>query len=201
MNVQLALIYGVTLSALLLIWLITSLASRQWLTLGSLILGDDGRFSSSKFQTVLWTLIVVAAYIAVYTAHALKGDFNPTLNVPTNLLILAGLSAGTWVGAGVITRSKLDQGQVKTSVDPQSASTAQLVKNDSGKTDLGKFQLIAWTLIAIAIFLISMHQNLSQYVFSGTTTLAFPDVDSSLLAFTGVSQAAYLGNKAASPLV
>src|SRR5580658_4469110 len=62
---------------------------------GELVYGQDKRPSSSKLQFLLWTVVVIFSYVAVYSARALKGYYFAIDEIPTNLMITMGLSIGT----------------------------------------------------------------------------------------------------------
>lgn len=62
-----------------------------WLGGGSfsfrrLIAGKDGGMSTSKFQAALWSIVALAAFVAVYVAHMLKGQYAPSIELPANLI-------------------------------------------------------------------------------------------------------------------
>jgi hypothetical protein len=186
-----------TLGALIVLWLIMRLFTRGQFSFGRLVEGTDGRYSTSKFQAALWALALIAGYVAIYVARSLKGEVQFTIEVPANLLLLSAASAGTFVGAKVITEAGLQSGRV--SKPPAAdAKAGDLVNDDSGNTELGKFQLVAWTLIAVSIFLFTIHQSLVAYFAPDSSFLlrSIPDVDTTLLALMGISQATYLFKKA-----
>lgn len=56
-----------------------------------LILGEDGRFSNSKFQTVLWFSVLIVAYLATIwlRARELGGDMLGGVDIPQNLFLLS----------------------------------------------------------------------------------------------------------------
>jgi len=66
----LALAYGLGIVAIALFLAIASLAPKSFGGPVGLIVGEDGRLSSSKFQFFLWTAVVVFSYVALYVADA-----------------------------------------------------------------------------------------------------------------------------------
>jgi len=64
-----------------------------------------------------------------------------------------------------------------------------LIGDDNGNPDLSKMQMIAWTLIAIVIYLILVIDEIN----SGRPRL--PDIDASLMVLMGLGDGAYLGKK------
>src|SRR5271157_4752919 len=59
------------------------------------IVGQDNRYSNSKFQVALWFWIVISSYIAtvVFRVWCAGWDFFGAVSIPQNLLVLSGLSA------------------------------------------------------------------------------------------------------------
>jgi hypothetical protein len=149
--------------------------------------GDDGRASTSKFQVLLWFGVVVFSYVAVVTSRFQAGETDPLAGIPANVLIALGISVVTVTGAAAVTASQVNAGrEVKTSTDNK--GLAPLVQTDAGQADLGKIQLLGWTVIAIAVFLATLAREMPA-------PDSLPDIDPALLVLTGVGSATYLGGK------
>jgi hypothetical protein len=73
-----------------------------------------------------------------------------------------------------------------------------LVSNAAGKVDIGDFQMIFVTILAVIIYLLEAGYGLASVSFSAQVTL--PDIDTTLLSAFGLGQGAYLVKKAASKL-
>ena len=91
----------------LLLWL---LRGRQW-TFGALFDGEDRGPSTSKFQFCVWTVVVLYAYVGLSAARWFRGQAGFLGEIPPNLLIAMGLSAGTALGAKAITSYKFRSGR------------------------------------------------------------------------------------------
>jgi len=159
-----------------------------------LVEGADGRPSTSKFQWFLWTVVVIFSYVAVYAARVMKGNFEVITEIPANVLIVMGLSLATMTAAKGIMVSYVASGRMtKTKVDPKvdsrSTGLGLLVQDDTGFPDLSKIQMVAWTLIAIGIYLIRVVHEIS------CTPPELPDIDPALMVLMGLGQGAYLGKK------
>jgi hypothetical protein len=74
------------------------------------------------------------------------------------------------------------------------SAITELVKNDS-ELSLGDFQMILVTLVAVVVYLVQLWHFLETMNLS--YAIALPDIDGSLTTLFGISQASYLGNKAA----
>ena len=60
-----------------------------------LVEGADKRPSTSKFQWWLWTVVVIFAYVAIYASRVNLNHFEALSEIPQNVLIALGMSAGT----------------------------------------------------------------------------------------------------------
>ena len=153
--------------------------------------GADGRPSTSKFQFFLWTVIVILTYTALYTVKLTLHEFDPITDLPQNVLIAIGMSVISASTAKAITVSYINTGRIsKASVAPGKGRFGDIFQDDSGVPDLSKLQMIAWTFISIATYLVVVAQHIAK----GDPRI--PDIDSSLMALMGLGHAAYLGKKA-----
>jgi hypothetical protein len=179
----LAVVFGlVTLDA---VWLVVGVTTRMWNPLG-LIEGANGKPSSSKFQWFVWLIVIVFAYVVLWVIRAKQGKFGASSEVPVNLLTVLGFSTVT-VSAAKGIRVGYAGGAPPVTEDQKSG----LLKDDAGYPELAKIQMVAFTFIAVGIFVVTLiHQIAHDPV---QTTL--PDIDSSLLVLMGLSQGGYLGKK------
>lgn len=177
----------------------------------SLTLGKDGLYSSSKWQMLVWFGVLVVAYGATIVLRWWAGGIAYTgcVAIPGKLLILSGLSAFTFAAAKTIRRVKESRaaararggspGDEKPAARPPRARfPADLVRDPGGPPDLGRFQMVVVTLLAVAVYVIRVFACLGQVELAGTTSL--PDVDTTILGAIGISQGAYLAKKAVAPL-
>lgn len=167
----------------------------------ALFLGTDNRYSSSKFQTVLWFSLVISAYIAIvyHRIFAAGWSYVGGVDIPPNLLILSGISVLSFTAAKAITVGKVEKATSEGRTDVKASADAprvlDLVTDDSNRTDLGDFQMVAITILAVIIYAISAVEFMDHIEFRRVVTM--PDVDATLLSIFGLGQAAYLGKKAA----
>jgi hypothetical protein len=166
-----------------------------------LIVGEDGRFSNSKFQTVLWFGVLVSCYLATFWLrfHELGGDMMGGINIPQNLLLLSGMSALTFTAAKGITVTKIQNARAAGVLNIKSfADTARfwtdLTSNDSSQFDLGDFQMLIMTFLAVGTFLVLVIHFLGAL--EARTIVDLPDVDTTILASFGLGHGAYLTKKA-----
>lgn len=162
-----------------------------------LILGVDNRYSASQFQTVLWFWVVISAYMAlVFHRLASAGwSYVGGVDIPSNLLILSGVSVLTFASAKLISRSKAADADAPRPLSAAAPRPADLVQDNAQRTDLGDFQMVVITALAVLIYAISTVEFMERIEFRRVVTM--PDVDATLLAIFTLGQAAYLGKKAA----
>jgi hypothetical protein len=166
-----------------------------------LIMGEDGRFSNSKFQTVIWFGVVIISYLATLwlRARELGGDMLGGVNIPQNLFLLSGMSAVTFTAAKGITVTKINNAAAAGIVNSKPRATvasfwSDLTSNDSNQFDLGDFQMLAMTFLAVGVFLALVFHFLGSL--EARTIVELPDVDTTILASFGLGQGAYLTKKA-----
>lgn len=161
--------------------------------------------SSSKFQALLWTLIVLFSYSSIFGARFLETlaeDAVTTLPeilkalpmIPINLFLLMGFSVTTAAGSKSVTISYKTRGIV-------SPKSGGLIQNPQGQGDLQKTQMLAWTIVGAFIYLMKVVTYISLKSYNLTDDFgmplvpALPEVDNTLLILMGVSQGSYLTNK------
>lgn len=177
---------------------------------GALTLGADGPHSSSKWQMLVWFTVLVVAYGATVVLRVWAGGiaYVGGVEIPARLLVLSGLSALTFAGARTIRQVKesraaarrraANAGESGRATRPRPRFPADLVRDGSDPPDLARFQMIVVTVLAVAVYVIRVFGCLGRVELAVTTSL--PDVDTVLLGGVGISQAAYLANKAVAPL-
>jgi hypothetical protein len=182
------------IGALISLWVIAFIFTKGHPA--ALFLGTDNRYSSSKFQTVLWFTLVISAYIAIVSHRIAAAGWTYVggVDIPPNLLILSGISVLTFTAAKAITAGKVEgKPDMKTSASAPRATN--LITDDNDRTDLGDFQMVAITILAVIIYAISAVEFMEHIEFRRVVTM--PDVDATMLSIFGLGQAAYLGKKAA----
>jgi hypothetical protein len=126
-----------------------------------------GGYSISKWQIWVWTLVISGAYSAVFIAARILVWKDPLLrniavmpSLNTDLLLLLGFSSVNAVGAKAIVEHQKRRGERPQEDEEEKKQNdkmryASLVAGAGGSVDIYKLQLLAWTLIAIGIFIIN----------------------------------------------
>lgn len=174
------------------VWVVYQLATGSW-KVWRLADGQDGALSTSKLQWFVWLAVIVFSYTVLWVARASSGHYVAISDVPANVLAVLGIATGSAVVAKGITVSQISNGQAAkanaASGDPRPAGGA--LSDDDGVFDLSKVQMVAFTVIAVVIYLATVLHRLR----TDPVNTALPNIDSSLLVLMGISHGGYLGKK------
>ena len=211
MPMQQCMSYLTGLAGLAALWLIVLMATNKhpW----ALVIGEDGRPSTSKFQMMIWTAAAVFSYLAIYQIRFSSGFGQDLPATPTNLLIAMGISVVTAVSAksiavGTQARNNVAVAKAVAAGVPVAAKPASLsgiFADDSGKPDLGKVQVVLWTVIAVGVFLSNVFAlihspgcpHIDPQTKIATYPLGLPDISQTLMILMGLGHGAYIGKKIA----
>ena len=181
--------------------------------LGALVIGSDGRASTSKLQAVLWTFAVFFAIVFMMlwgrsagcgmstgprcqSAHNARAAFDRFVNrdLQPEYFVLLGFPLTAAVAAKAITTAKVENGtMVKEPLRPDEGdggfaqALREIISNDAGETDLLDAQYFAFNLLTLAFF---FTQFLTQ------PAAGLPDLPATLIALSGLSAAGYTTKKA-----
>ncbi|MVT11226.1 hypothetical protein [Chitinophaga tropicalis] len=136
-------------------------------------------YSLSRTQLGVWTVVIACSYIyEAFCSNCLMSleGFN------TTALVLMGISGGTTAVGSIIDQSQ--QNQVRHQNRPSKWFLMDILSDEKG-VSIHRFQNVVWTLIAIAVYISQLSQVQGK----------LPELDPTLIALTGVSNAAYLGLK------
>lgn len=100
-----------------------------------LILGEDNRYSNSKFQVALWFFVVISAYVSTFILRIRLGWVGG-IDIPENLLLLSGMSAFTYGAAKGITVSKVNNAMARGEGDPKGFAAEPSLLHDLTHNDL-----------------------------------------------------------------
>ena len=163
----------------------------------SVLIGTDGRLSTSKTIAVLWTvtlayMLIVMGLIAAYstpTGDVSPGDVLNALVSPTSYLylVLLGGPFAAAVLSKVIVSNGVATGRIQKTY-AASTNPNDITGNDRGNTDLVDSQYTLFNLIALIIVLVT---------FVRKPGFGAPPIPDFLAVLTGASAATYVANKAA----
>lgn len=184
--------WGTYLIALVGVAVILGFVDRVARTAGSqhgawgLVLGFDGRTSTSKLSAALWTLALLYAFAVLLVG----GRASEVGALSEEYLLLLGGPYAAAIGAKASTSRKAHDGRSSKKPSSErgaSRRVAEIVSDDSGEVDLGDFQYFAFTLLTIGYFFVGFVQDPN----------GLPDLPDTLVGLSTVSAAAYLTKKVA----
>lgn len=170
--------------------------------------GERRPYSLARTQLAIWFLVIFAAFVFIWMV---TGRLD---SLTTQALALLGISSGTALGSAIMDankrvaatrqREELERARTAAAEDPARRAAAEaalaefdarqpqpfsagfwsdLLSDENGVT-LHRFQSLAWTLVLVLVFVVSVYNR-----------LAMPEFDGTLLALMGLSSGAFLGFK------
>jgi len=190
-----AVLIGLGVIALICAFIAVTTKTIGW-RVWKLVEGADGVSSTSKFQWLVWLTVILFSYTVLWVLRARTGDYSAISSVPANLLTVLGFSTATAVGAKGITVGYLQSNRISkptpaTPTAPGASRTGGILEDDTGTPELAKIQMVAFTFIAVGIFLATVVHE----IHTNQVQMGLPNIDSSLLVLMGISQGGYLGKK------
>jgi hypothetical protein len=157
--------------------------------LRAMLLGADGRLSTSKTITAAWTVVIGFALITITTMVIAGGGSISDKLQPlsdTYLLLLGAPFAALVLAKGIVV-TRLQNGTLQKTPIPPTFQASDLTTNDAGQTDLVDFQFLIFNAIAMAYVLVR---------FCTTPDKGLPEIPAALAGLTSVSALTYTANKA-----
>jgi IPT/TIG domain len=152
-----------------------------------LLVGTDNRTSTSKFNAVLWTAVLVYFLVALSLIFGLQGSKYTSLIhsiSPLYLVLLGGPFAAAVLAKGIMSSAVAAGTAQKSRAD--TPRVADIFSDDDGNTDLVDTQYIIFNLLVAAIVVV-------QFVHApGSGAPQIPDF---LAILTGASATTYVANK------
>ncbi len=165
---------------------------------------ERNKVSLSRLQMLLWTVVVLSAYLAAALARVAAGTTPDPLAiaVPDTLWMLLGISMTSLVGSPLIKGAKVERGAGEAAANPikRNASSgdarwSDLFKgeetNNFSYLDIAKVQMFFFTLVLVFAYTLLIARAMA-----GGSFTEFPDLAPGMVALLGISHAGYLTNKA-----
>ncbi|KQO97595.1 hypothetical protein [Leifsonia sp. Leaf264] len=158
------------------------------------LIGKDGRFSTSSFQAWIWTVVLAWAFIYLVFVGVLTGHWVPAealpagtdgLPISADYLLLLGGPFAALVLVQQIDSSKVAAGDLQ-KVPTGEPQIKDLVSNDAGTTDLIDTQYLVFNTIAVVVFAVLLFANSTR----------LPDLPEAIVILTSASALGYVGKKA-----
>lgn len=188
--------------------------------LDGVLIDNRNRISLSKFQMLLWTVVVLSALIAAASVNITGNKPDPLeIGIPVELLLAMGIAATSFVATPALLQLKANQdssstalvraedklnlapgeaganGQIFQLCSPQLASWTDMFLGDdvgnAGSADISKVQQFAITLLLVGIYIGSLWK-----LFGTAPIAALPVLSSGFVTLMAISHASYLAYKA-----
>ncbi|MGD1046698.1 MAG: hypothetical protein ABR936_15425 [Bacteroidota bacterium] len=166
------------------------------------IIGDDGRYSLSRLQAVVWATIIMSHQFTVFLIVAIHNQVSSfQLVFAENALWLLGISLGSYVSVKGITINQAQKSGVP--LRRYNPDLSNLVTGENG-LDFSRFQMLAWTILGVSVYLVQCNSYdycLNDLVVAGKdlkdifTDKFLPDISGTFTILMGLSQGAYIGKK------
>lgn len=133
--------------------------------------GGRKPYSLAKTQMAIWLFTIMSSWLLLYV---LKHSFD-TIN--ESLVILMGISSGAGIGAATIDSNRK-------AIIKRSKGFIKDILSDSNGISFHRFQVFAWTIVMVLVFI----RQVASY-------LVMPEFSGALLTLMGISSGTYLGFK------
>jgi hypothetical protein len=188
--------------------------SRKYLSLGGAIKSIDEFPSLVNLQLFMWSVIIVFAFLTVYSVRFSGGVYYPPTGIlPENILKILGISAVVPAASLGLNHNKYRAVHIASrGVAPGNAAAQRFAALDrswssilleGGSSSITRLQMFVWTWIGILIYLTVFFGYLYTLTLSSSTTqfneVSLPDIDPTLLVLMGISQGSFVAGKVASP--
>lgn len=185
------------IAADIVLFVILYLANRtRHVPLRAVIAEEDRCPSLARFQLLIWTFIAIFAFVTLSFTRMLSGVLL-SVTLPANILTLIGINAGSTVVSAGISRPKYNPSAKESKFTVNGAEAYAPLSSmieENGEFSVTRFQMLAWTFVAIVIFLATLVGVLANLP-ADLSTLNLPDVSTTLVTLSGISQGAYLTGK------
>ena len=212
-------------------WLLTlTLLAGSFAVIGTVIknrwdgifIGPQNKISLSRFQLIVWTLVIGAGLLTAGLANVSLVDPTPlNISVPAEIWALLGLGSFTFVASPAILARKENSGATNTRLNtinanlkttdaltadltasgpvvqkagPQDARWRDMFRGDESDADLVDFSKVQQFILTTLLVVVYAAALFALFA-EPSAIKAFPAVSTGFLALLGISHAAYLGYK------
>jgi len=167
------------------------------------------KMSLSRFQIVLWTIVILPALLAVAMARVFGGIEHPLdIHIPQQIWLVMGISTTSLIGSPLLLSQKTrvqrpaafvavpSTGLVAVNNNADDANWSDLFTGEEvgnfAYLDMAKVQMFFFTLVLVAIYAVA----LGNLLYNNKDIQNFPSLDSSMTALLAISHSGYLVSKA-----
>jgi hypothetical protein len=169
-----------------------------------ILVDSRNRYSLTRLQIVLWTILVLSLLAAVFlTRHFAGVSYGEEHNsmsivLPGELLTLMGIAVGSTALSTVIKLNKDQTRKEKIRTNPDRPNWMDLITVEEGAKayiDPGKFQNLWITVLAVGAYCAMSAQHVANTPPSTVNQFTLPGVDGTLLNLLLISHAGYIALK------
>lgn len=217
---------GAWLASLLLLAIFAVLAGQGVTGLWKgLLIDERNMISLSRFQLILWTLVVLSGFLVAGLANVAQGEADPlSIAIPAELWLLMGISTTSLVGSPLIKSpkkgktaadaekkiafdllekkgvdpKKIDShGQIVVNTTPDQAEWSNMFEGEE-TGNAGHLDLAKIQMFLFTVIIVLTYgMALGQALKDSTGRIGeFPSLDPGVIALLGISHAGYLTSKA-----
>ena len=164
------------------------------------LIDDRHRLSLSRLQMLLWTVLVLSAYLAAALANIGRDSASPLdVNIPSELWLAMGISTASLVAApaALAYKQRRRGGGVVARPHARDSRFADLFHGeettDQDDLDLGKVQMFLFTVVLILGYGLALGDMFEE---KRTAFTSLPAVDEAVVTLLAISHAGYLTKKA-----
>lgn len=164
------------------------------------LIDDRHRLSLSRLQMLLWTVLVLSAYMAAALANIGRDAASPlNVDIPSELWLVMGISTASLIAspAALAYKQRRRPGQVECLPGERDARLVDLFRGeevtDNHHLDLGKVQMFLFTVVVILGYGLALG---AMFEDTGGTFATLPTVDEAVVTLLAISHAGYLTKKA-----
>jgi len=164
------------------------------------LIDDRHRISLSRLQMLLWTVLVLSAYMAAALANIGRGAASPlNVDIPSELWLVMGISTASLVAspAALAYKQRRRPGQVESLAAEADSQFADLFRGeevtDSHHLDLGKVQMFLFTVVVVLGYGLALG---AMFEDTSGAFVTLPAVDEAIVTLLAISHAGYLTKKA-----
>lgn len=211
--------YIIVFFALLLFFIVLGVFINK--RLPGILIDERNQMSLSRFQIVVWTLIILSAYFTIALSRIAANVDNPlAIGIEPQLWALLGISTVSLVGSPLLLSEKkkkqptedetkifkktvdetktVNVGIVPENKSIESAEFANIFKGDETSTfesiNMAKVQMFFFTIIVAVSYGVMLYSLIANN--NPAQIDSFPALDDSIVALIAISHAGYLTNKA-----
>jgi hypothetical protein len=167
-----------------------------------ILIDERGRYSLTHSQFAVWTIVILSLFSGMFFGRLVHGVANPIdITIPSELLGLFGIVAGSAVTATSVKRSKdRNQGDsIAASGGSWQPRLVQIFMVEEGAgadkvIDIGKFQAFIVTIVFVVAYIATAARTIGT-ASSAQAVNSLPGFPASFLTVLGISQGAYVTAK------